>query len=83
MCSPDEPPSSGRTQSNGLPPENQKLDATVLGLEIYLGCVESWTGEDLLTSDTFFYPLLYIRPGDNQMVLEAILGLCVHLLLYW
>ena len=54
-----------------------------LGLAIYLSCVESWTGEDLLASDAFFYPLLYIRPGDNQMVLEAILGLCVHLLLYW
>ena len=55
----------------------------MLGLAIYLSCIESWTGEDLLTSDTFFYPLLYIRPGDNQMVLEAILGLCAHLLLYW
>ena len=80
MCIPDEPPSSGRTQSNGLPPENQQLDAAALGLTIYLGRVESRTGEDLLTSNTFLYPLLYIRPGNDQIVLDAI---CVYLLLYW
>ena len=30
--------------------------------QIHLGCVESWTGEHLLTSNTLIYALLYIRP---------------------
>ena len=54
-------------------------------LDIYLGCVERWTGERLLTSNAFINALLHIRPGDGMVLIptQVMMSICVHLLLYW
>ena len=52
-------------------------------LDIYLGCVERWTGERLLTSNAFINALLHIRPEDGMLLIPVMMRICVHLLLYW